>query len=503
MVGRRRRCIPEQEEVRAFLARLSGADPEETQISAVFVGKDAVYKLKRAVRLPFLDFTSLQERKRFLDRELELNQPAAPGLYRDVVAITRTEPKIFDVEAALPPTLSRPRERVKEGGLELGGDGDVVDYALRMAPIPTEDFLLTRVKAGLSPGLLDELGDMVAADHARRSPVYDHDVSHPGRNARGNAKAALEAGLPPDAVAAWLAAAEAALQAMAPALVERAQAGFVRRAHGDLHLGNICIWQGAAVPFDALEFDEDMATIDLAYDLAFLLMDLDRRAGRPPANRVLNRYVARTGDAALVRLLPAFLSRRAMVRAHVTGDTTYLDAALAYLRPAPGRVVAIGGLPGTGKSTLARVLAPLFGAAPGALILRSDELRKRLHGVAPEQRLGPDAYTAEANARTDATLLDGVRAASSHGVIADATFLSPALRAAVADCGSPFTGIWLEAPLPELERRIASRHGDASDATTAVLHKLAAVDPGPIDWHRVPADETAPERCRVLLALSA
>ena len=442
----------------------------------MFVGADTVWKLKRAVRLPFLDFTALDTRRHYLERELELNGPAAPGLYRDVVPVTRGP-----------------------GGLSLGGNGAVVDWVVRMAPIPPADFMLARVQAGLPGTLLDALGDMVAADHASRPVATGYDLGHPAENARGNAQSALQAGLPSGTVAEWLAAAERALEAATPLLAERAAAGFVRRAHGDLHLGNICVWNGAPAPFDAIEFDEAMATIDLAYDLAFLLMDLDRRAGRPAANRVMNRYVARTGDAALVSLLPPFLSRRAMVRAHVTGDRGYLQAALDYLRPAPGCVVAIGGLPGTGKSTLARALSPGLGGAPGALIVRSDEIRKRLHGAAPEQRLGRDAYTAEANARTDAALLDAVRAAAPHGVIADATFLSPALREAVAACGAPFTGIWLEAPVTELERRVNARTHDASDATAAVLHRLAALDAGPVTWHRVPADESAMTRARTLL----
>ncbi len=469
--------MAEQAEARAFLEQLAGRPPQETQISAVYVGADTVWKLKRAVRLSFLDFTALDARRHYLHRELDLNGPAAPGLYRDVLPITR----------------------VFGGGLALGGEGEVVDWVLRMAPIPAADFLLARLEAGLPDVLLDALGDMVAADHARRAPAVGHDPGHPAENARGNARAARQAGLPPDTVDAWLREVEQALDAAGPLLAERAAAGFVRRAHGDLHLGNICFWQGVPAPFDAIEFDEAMATIDLGYDLAFLLMDLDRRAGRPAANRVLNRYVARTGDAALVRLLPAFLSRRAMVRAHVTGESGYLEAALAYLRPGPGQVVAVGGLPGTGKSTLARALAPGLGGAPGAVIVRSDEIRKRLYGVAPEQRLGREAYSPEANARVDAALLEAVRAAAPHGVIADATFLSPALRAAVAGCGVPFTGIWLEAPLAELERRVSARTGDASDATGAVLRRLAGVDPGPIGWHRVAADETAVGRCRALL----
>jgi aminoglycoside phosphotransferase family enzyme/predicted kinase len=467
-----------QAEARAFLTNLSGADPRETQISAVFIGEDTVWKLKRAVRLPFLDFTTADSRRNFLQREIELSGVAAPGLYRDVVPIT-TGP----------------------GGLAIGGDGPVIDWVLRMARVPDTDFMLHRVAAGLDGGLLDALGDMVAADHAIRPPAKHHDPLHPGRNARKNALSAIIAGLPRRQVAAWLLAAEQALDAATPLLAARSAAGLVRRAHGDLHLGNICVWRGAPVPFDALEFDEAMATIDLAYDMAFLLMDLDRRAGRPAANRVLNRYVARTGDAALVRLLPGFLSRRAMVRAHVEGDPGFLDAALGYLRPAPDRVIAIGGLPGTGKSTLARALAPTLGAAPGALIARSDEIRKRLFGVAPEARLGPEGYTPAAGARVDAALLDAVRQSAGHAVILDATFLSPALRDAVRACGRPFTGIWLEAPVDELARRIRARSGDASDATEAVLHRLAARDPGVIDWHRVPADATAQSTCFALAGL--
>ena len=468
--------MDEQAETRALLHRLTGAEPIETQISAVFVGQDTVYKLKRAVQLVFLDFRTVAARRHFLDRELALNGPSAPGLYRDVVAVTKGP-----------------------HGVELDGPGEAVDHVLRMARVPQGDFLLEQAAHGLSDRLLDALGDMVAADHARREPVADHDPGHPGRNARDNARSALAAGLPRDKVAAWLPEAHRVLDATTDLLAARAAAGLVRRAHGDLHLGNICLWRGEPVPFDALEFDEAMATIDLAYDLAFLLMDLDCRVGRAAANRVLNRYVARTGDAALVRLLPGFLSRRAMVRAHVTGDIGYLDAALDYLRPGPARVVAIGGLPGTGKTTLARALAPALGAAPGALILRSDEIRKRLHGAAPEQRLGRAAYAEEASARVDAALLGQLRDAAGHSVILDASFTSPELRQAVEQAARPFTGLWLEAPIPELERRISGRVGDASDATLGTLHRMAALDCGEIGWRRVPADDHVVERCRAIL----
>ena len=449
----------------------------------MFLGEDAAYKLKRAVRLSFLDFTALGARRHFLKRELTLNAPAAPGLYRAVLPITR-----------------------EADGLALDGAGPPVDWVLHMARVPAADFLTARTV--FDPALLDALGDMVAASHARLPPAAVTDqAGATRRNIAGNVSAALAAGLPPDRVAAWRDAALAMVDHLAEILSERAAAGFVRRAHGDLHLGNICFWQDHPVPFDALEFDEAMATVDLGYDLAFLLMDLEHRVGRAAANRVLNRYVARIGDAALVRTLPLFLSRRAMVRAHVTGGEAglaYLAAAERAIHPPPGAVVAVGGLPGSGKSTVARALAPKMGAAPGALVLRSDEIRKRLHGVAPEVRLPPDAYTATATAQVNAALLDGVRQAARHGVIADATFLDPALREAVAACGMPFgvpfLGIWLHAPPDTLAERVAARRGDASDADAAVLARLAASDPGTVGWHRVASDGDAVARCRVLLA---
>ncbi|MBR0647899.1 bifunctional aminoglycoside phosphotransferase/ATP-binding protein, partial [Plastoroseomonas hellenica] len=300
------------------------------------------------------------------------------------------------------------------------------------------------------------------------------------------------------AVAAWAAAARAALARTAPLLAARAAQGFVRRCHGDLHLGNLCLLQGRTAPFDALEFDEALATIDIGYDLAFLVMDLDRRAGRTEANRVLNRYAARRGDAGFLAALPLFLSLRAVIRAHVEarrgGDGEgYLAAAIAYLAPAPPRLVGIGGLQGTGKSRLARLLAPALGVAPGALVLRTDEIRKRRAGVAPEQRLPAAAYAPAESQAVHAALFDAaaLALAAGHAVIADAAWLDPGMRAgleAVAErCGVPFDGLWLEAPTQLLRARIAARRGDASDADAAVLDSAARADPGRITWRRLDA----------------
>jgi aminoglycoside phosphotransferase family enzyme/predicted kinase len=477
---------PAQAETAALLQRLSGSAPIETHISLVFPGADTVWKLKKAVRLPFLDFSDAAQRRHFALRELELNGPAAPGLYRDVVAV----------------------RRAPDGGLALGdGAGAPIDWVLRMARVPAADFLdALAASGGLDAALLTQVADEVAAYHAGLPPLAGIDpVAAMARIAAGNADSAGSAGLPADAVAAWHDAMRRSLAAIAPWQLARAASGMVRRTHGDLHLGNLCLWQGRPVPFDALEFDEDLARTDLAYDLAFLLMDLDRRVGRPSANLVLNRYVARSGDAGLVAGLPPFLSMRAMVRAHVArrsfkhGEAdAYLGAALAYLHPPPPVLVGIGGLQGTGKSTLARALAPALGAAPGALVLRSDEIRKRLCGAAPEDRLPPRAYTGTVGRRVFAALTEDARraAAAGHAVIADATFLDPAHRAALAAAalaaGVRFVGLWLHAPLPVLESRVAARQRDASDATVTVLHATHAAHPHPPgDWTPIDATDGA------------
>jgi uncharacterized protein len=477
---------PKQQEVAEFLGALAGTRPRETHISAVFVGSDTAWKLKKAVRLSFLDFTTIEARRHFLERELVLNQPAAPGIYRDIGAIVRRA----------------------DGSLEITSDPQTpaIDWVLRMTPVPEADFLdATAARGALTPALLDAVGDAVAHYHSTLQPVAGCD-SHATlvRAAEGNARSALAAGLPQQRVDEWLAGVRNALRDRHAWLVARANAGLVRRCHGDLHLGNLCLWHGAPVPFDALEFDEELATIDLGYDLAFLLMDLDRRVDRAAANRVMNRVLALSGDVAMTHALPPFLAMRAMVRAHVraaSGQTDaleYLDAALAYLAPAPVVALAIGGLQGTGKSTLARLLAPDLGSAPGAVVLRSDEIRKRIHNAAPEQRLPESAYSDAANTAVNTALVEQAAtiAAGGHAVVIDATFLDAGLRRQLAErmraASVPFIGIWLEAPLDVLEARIAARQADASDATIAVLRRSSAADPGAIDWLRVDAREQAP-----------
>ena len=484
-----------QAETAAFLRELTGAAPVETHISAVFVGKHEALKLKKAVKLPFLDFSNLTTRAAMARRELELNHVAAPEIYRGVQAIVRGP-----------------------HGLHLAPDGadGAIDYVVRMARLDPRDFLDEIAKnGGLNTKLLDALGDAVATLHAKLPAIHGWDS--PGGMQwiiEGNATAAKSAGLPEYEVQAWLSCTLNALRSIADSLRSRAASGYVRRAHGDLHLGNLCLFKGLPTAFDMLEFDEALATVDLGYDLAFLLMDLEFHAGRVAANRVLNRYVARTGDYGLLAGLPCFLSTRAMVRAHVQASRgknqearRYLDMAMAALRPARATLLAVGGLQGTGKTTLARAVAPGLGRSPGALIVRSDEIRKRLHGVAPEQTLPHNAYGDAANRATNAALLAAVEEALRGGqsVIADSTFLNPDLRAdieAVAHrLGLEFFGIWLETDLATLVARVTARTGDASDAGPDVLRQAARVDTGEVTWRRLAANDLA-ETARQVSALT-
>ncbi|HEX2726623.1 MAG TPA: AAA family ATPase, partial [Beijerinckiaceae bacterium] len=302
-----------------------------------------------------------------------------------------------------------------------------------------------------------------------------------------------------------------ALARHAERLEARRAAGKVKRCHGDLILRNICLLDGVPTPFDCIEFDETLATIDVLYDLAFLLMDLWHREQRRLANLVLNRYLDECDESDGLALVPFFMAARAAVRAHVTASQAsetpvqaatplrsearaYFDAALAFLRPGKTQLVAIGGLSGTGKSTVAAHLAADIGAPPGARILSSDRLRKRLHGVPAETRLPESAYLPEVSEAVYGTLRQEAARALTAGssVIVDAVFDRPAERAAIeataAQAGVAFQGIWLDAPTTTLLARIEARRNDPSDATTDVLHAQLARDCGAITWRRISAE---------------
>ena len=469
-------------------------DVVETHGAYVFLCGDTALKLKRAVRYDYMDLSTATKRRAMLRRELELNRPAAPEIYRDVLPVTRRQ----------------------DGTLDIGGAGDPVDWVLRMHRFDPEDELeAVAARGGLDDRLAAEIGRAIAAYHAaapeRRQPGAPLIAAILDELARVFAEYPGAPGT--EEVAAWLAEARTAHARVAPILDRRGNAGHVRRAHGDLHLRNLVLIEGRPVPFDALEFDETLGTCDLLYDLGFLLMDLCHRDLARPACRVLDAWLLAfdgSEDAGLAAL-PLFLSVRATIRAMVGLQTDaargqaghsaedvarYMAQARGYLAPAPPRLVAVGGLSGTGKSVLARALAPLLGAAPGAVLLSSDVVRKA--GRADAGRLDAQAYTPQARGAVYERMCDRAAAllAAGQSVLLDATFLDPTRREAAARvaaaAGVPLDGLWLTAPQGVLERRVSDRRGDASDADLAVLRRqLAAAPAPPNDWHRLEAGTNA------------
>jgi aminoglycoside phosphotransferase family enzyme/predicted kinase len=488
----------DQREVIAFLSTpeaYRSALPIEridTHISVVWLVGDRAYKLKRAVHFDYANFSTIELRRAACEGEVRLNRRTAPALYLGV----------------------RPVTRESHGRLALGGGGTPVDWVVEMVRFDQQT-LFDRLaeRHALDAGHMEGLADAIARLHQEATRRLDHG----GRAGLawvldGNAQSFAEQGatiLDPAGCARLTDNARAALEQHADRLEARKRDGFVRECHGDLHLRNICIVGGLPTLFDAVEFNDEISCIDVLYDLAFLLMDLWRRDLREHANRVFNEYLLRTLDLENLSLLPLFLSCRAAVRAKTsvsaaavqtdarqrldleTASRQYLALAQRLLRPVPPCLLAIGGLSGAGKTTLARRLAPAVGMAPGALVLRSDLVRKMLLAVAPTTRLGPEGYTTDVTTRVYRSMAERamVALAAGHSVIADAVFANPADReeiaAAARRAGVRFMGLWLDGPQDVLAERLRQRVGDASDATADVLDRQLRAGVGALNWPRL------------------
>ena len=466
----------------------------DTHASVVFLAGSRAFKLKRAVTYDYLDFSTIDRRRRCCDAELRINRRLAPTLYRGVLPIVRTS----------------------AGTLALGGDGTPVDWVVEMARFDQAALFDALAAAGrLDLTLMAPLAEEIAAFHEGSEP-------RPALGGEAGIRRVIEgnaAGFRAFGTDALAGAAGEALSGSARqwlrrcgALLEsRRRSGCVRQCHGDLHLGNIVLRDGRPTLFDAIEFNDDLACVDVMYDLAFLLMDLWHRGLRSHANVVLNAYVAVTQDIEALAALPLFLSCRAAIRAKTSATTAavhasperqrqlragareYLDLATRVLTPPAAAMVAIGGLSGSGKSTVARALAPSIGAVPGAVVLRSDEIRKRLWGASPLTRLGPAAYTPEMSSRVYEALTASATAIarSGHTVIVDAVFARAedrcALERAARAADIPFAAVWLEAPEGLLVERVARRAPDASDADTGVVRMQCAQWADDVPWPRVDA----------------
>ncbi len=472
-------------------------DVVETHAALIFLAGDEAYKIKKPVKLPYLDFSTLERRKAACETELAINRPHAPMIYLDLVPICRSG----------------------TGELALGGDGVPVEWAVHMRRF-SNDALMSSQSAGalITPSLLDRLADRVLFYH---SEAPQHVLGDGYQRILAIVEELCDAfdAAPPDCIDhddAHRFARQARSLALSHRhrLDQRSRRGYVRRCHGDLHLNNLVIIDGEPVPFDAIEFDDEIATTDILYDLAFLIMDLDARGMPVAANRVLNRYIVTGDDPANIsglELMPLFLACRAAIRAMVditrayqvsssakantiAGEASrYLTQALEYLQRPPVRLICIGGLSGTGKTTIARRLAPEIGGAPGALHLRSDVERKLLFKVAETERLDAAAYEPVFSQAVYLRLLRKARLAllAGYSVIIDAVFQDPGERAAAAEvaekCGVEFAGIWLTANEETLLQRVAARTGDASDATVDVVKLQLSRRSRPSDWQAVDA----------------
>jgi aminoglycoside phosphotransferase family enzyme/predicted kinase len=470
----------------------------ETHASIVFLAGPRAWKLKRAVKYDYLDFSTVERRKAMCQAEVRVNRRTAPFLYRGVTPVVRGG----------------------DGSLTLGGPGLAIDWVVEMNRFDQEH-LLDRLAArdALDLALMPPLATAIAHFHLAAERRIDYGGARGmAWVIEGNAAGFAEEGrgvLDPGLAHKLTADARTALDRRRALLDRRQGAGFVRRCHGDLHLRNIVLVDGNPTLFDGIEFNDEISCIDVLYDLAFLLMDLWRRGLPLHANAVLNGYLAETQDFEALPLLPLFLSCRSAVRAKTSATAarlqhdprrraeledlarSYLALAARLLHPPPGCVIAIGGFSGTGKSTLARALAPSIGGVPGAVVVRSDEVRKRLCGVDPLTRLGPAGYGAEVTRRVYETLNDRAAAVarSGHAVVVDAVFARDADRIAIQRAAEaaavPFLGLWLDAPEPVLVDRIRRRRADASDAGAAVVRAQLAHGAGSLAWTRITASGDA------------
>jgi aminoglycoside phosphotransferase family enzyme/predicted kinase len=455
-------------------------DLVETHISYVLLTGTTAFKIKKAVNLQFLDFSTLAKRRYYCDEELRLNRPLAPSVYLDVVAITGT------AEAPV-----------------IGGDGPVLEYALKMRQFGQDGLLSQMLARGALTGAhIDRLAGVVAAFHgstgkAAADAPYGRldDILQPALENFTQLLTVVDE--PADRVALeslrdWTASTHGAC---APLFLFRRRQGFVRECHGDLHLGNIALIDGELTLFDRLEFNESMRWTDVMNDVAFIVADLQEHRRPDLAARFLSAYLEATGDYAGLGVLRFYLVYRAMVRAKVAyfrmrqldsparenpraEYRAFLDLARRDTEPRQGAIIITHGLSGSGKTTCAETVVE----QTSAIRIRTDVERKRLHGLVADassgSRIREGLYSGESTRRTytDVCALARGVAASGYVVIVDGAFLQhwqrEMFREAAAALGVPFVILAVSASEATLRERIARRRqrgGDASEATVDVL----------------------------------
>ncbi|WP_428646923.1 AAA family ATPase [Roseibium sp.] len=494
---------PTQNEVLQFLASLFSGGPADadfkridTHANIVFLTGSKAYKIKRAVRFPFLDYSTLAFREAACKAEISCNRANAPDIYIRALPVTQES----------------------GGALALDGAGEPVEWVVEMHRFEHRDELdVIAAEGAFSNALSDKLAEMMVDAHAI-APMRDAAGFHAELVSYVEQNDAAFREHPelfsPDDVNHLTRMSRTTLASLHELILRRGEEGLVRRCHGDAHLRNIVMIDGKPVLFDAVEFSDAIATGDVLYDLAFLLMDLWERGQRHAANRVFNRYLDKSlldNDPAGLAALPFYLMMRAAIRSKIAASAalnqsdagqrrqqeklarTYFSYALQFLDPSRPKLIAIGGLSGTGKTTLAHALAPEIGRAPGARVLRTDVMRKRLLRISETETAPQEAYTLQASKRVYEALDETIQAvlAAGHSAIFDAVFAAESERQRIEEVArhveADFAGLWLSAPAEVLKQRVTGRNGDASDATAGVIDQQLAYDLGDISWPRIDA----------------
>ena len=445
----------------------------QTHISWVFLTGKFAYKLKKPVNFGFLDFSTQEKRRYYCTEELRLNRRLAPELYLDVLPVSQ-----------------------KRDSFCLGDETNVVDYCLKMRQFGQQDLLSRRLEHGnFEAAWMDRIATDIAAFHVSVTAEASTKQGSPDQLAahiRDNLDiAGRHQGEVIDSaqLGRLRAFAEDELRRFHNPLLRRQREGFVRPCHGDLHLGNLTLWQGKPLAFDCIEFNEEYRTIDTMNDVAFLVMDCEAR-GRPDLGmRFLSRYLEASGDYGGLELLPLYLFYRATVRGKVAclsaGNTSlaaseragkfteahhYFNLAASYAAPLSPKLIMIGGLSGSGKSHLALIGCGI----ERAVVIRSDATRKRIAG----EHAGLPLYGEAMHRLTYEAMLAAAVTALKAGwpVILDATFLGRSQRDAVrklaAEAEVPLTLYWLDTSSDELRLRVQARSAvgrDISDADLDVL----------------------------------
>ncbi|MGI0483515.1 AAA family ATPase [Geminocystis sp. CENA526] len=452
----------------------------QTHCSIVFLTGNYAYKLKKQVDFGFLDYSTLEKRKHFLEEELRMNKAIAPELYLQVILISFVNEKYI-----------------------LNDDSQPVDYVLKMRQFPQENLFLNLFESGkLTAKNIEDLGKIVANFH-QNTDTNDYinsfgTVEKIGESIIQNYQQTAKYIGEVQTIEKYQqtkAFTDNFLQSNQTLFKQRQIEHKIRECHGDLHLKNICIWQDKIQLFDRIEFNEPFRFVDVIYDVAFLVMDLDSKGEKELGNIFLNTYIERTGDWEGLQVLPLYLSRQAYVRAKVTSfllddsaisETVkkeakktaedYYNLAWEYTQKSEGKLILMSGLSGSGKTTTARQIAK----ENNAIHIRSDAVRKHLAGISLEEKGDDSLYSISMTNKTYERLFYLAKLLTKQGftVILDAKFDRISLRQPMIEFALQenidLQIIYCTAPLNVLFDRLQKRTGDISDATPELLAKQQA-----------------------------